>query len=175
MDYSLEFYWKFIEREEDEASWEDSDGFLIRNKLKIHRKGGGGFLRGFWWISNSNLVEIHRKDASEFQRIPWNSTEVDEIPWDSIELHRTFWNSMEFYGLPWNSIEIHGIPWNPMGFHGIPCNTWKSMESKAIPWNSTELARIGRLWKSFQNIQKIAFSQNKPFKTCGKWHQSHLS
>ena len=36
----------------EEASCEDSVLFLIRIYLIIHRKGGGGFLNGFGWISN---------------------------------------------------------------------------------------------------------------------------
>jgi len=39
-----------VEREEEEASKEDSEGFLIRIHLKNNRKGGGGgggLQRGF--------------------------------------------------------------------------------------------------------------------------------
>ena len=38
MDYSLELYWKFIEKEEEEASWKDSDEFLIRINWKFIEK-----------------------------------------------------------------------------------------------------------------------------------------
>ena len=30
VDFLIEFNWKFIEKEEEEVSWMNSDGFLIR-------------------------------------------------------------------------------------------------------------------------------------------------
>ena len=47
MKFKLELYFKLIE-EEEEASREDSDEFLIRIELRSHRKRGGGLQKGFW-------------------------------------------------------------------------------------------------------------------------------